>query len=134
MGIVAGQCAFLDQHMTYEAMVYRQDRSGNGDDFADGEYNATGRLTFLPIYENDGRCLLHLGVFTAYLTASRILLGAHLVGIPGSPVPSAVAVVAFVTGAVVGDARVNGRRTVCSAAENSCSAANWGFPTVGRGR
>lgn len=52
----------LDQHMTWAAMAYRQERGTNGDDFADGEQAYTGRMTFLPIWENEGRCLVHLGM------------------------------------------------------------------------
>lgn len=50
----------------------------------------------------DAVCLLHLGVFTAYLTGSLILFGAHLVGVPGSAVDSATAVAGFVAGAAAG--------------------------------
>jgi uncharacterized membrane protein YoaK (UPF0700 family) len=50
----------------------------------------------------DAACLLHLGVFTAYLTGSFILFGAHLVGLPGSPLPSAIAIAGFVVGSFVG--------------------------------
>jgi phosphate-selective porin OprO/OprP len=57
--------SFFDQRMTYMAMAYRQDNSTNGNngtDFGDGQWGYTGRLTFLPIYEDKGRHLLHLGV------------------------------------------------------------------------
>jgi uncharacterized membrane protein YoaK (UPF0700 family) len=50
----------------------------------------------------DAACLLHLGVFTAYITASLILAGANLVDSPGSPWPGLVAVGGFVVGAVMG--------------------------------
>jgi uncharacterized membrane protein YoaK (UPF0700 family) len=50
----------------------------------------------------DAACLLHLGVFTAYITASLVLAGANLVDTPGWPVPGLVAVVGFVAGAVAG--------------------------------
>jgi uncharacterized membrane protein YoaK (UPF0700 family) len=49
----------------------------------------------------DAACLLHLGVFTAYVTASLILAGANLVDRPGSPWPGLVAVGGFVIGAIV---------------------------------
>jgi phosphate-selective porin OprO/OprP len=54
----------LDQRATWAFMAYRQDnpRTNSGIDFGDGEYGYTGRVTALPLYENDGRCLLHLGV------------------------------------------------------------------------
>ena len=44
----------------------------------------------------DAACLLHLGVFTAYITASLILAGANLVDSPGSPWPGLVAVAGFI--------------------------------------
>jgi uncharacterized membrane protein YoaK (UPF0700 family) len=49
----------------------------------------------------DAACLIHLGVFTAYVTASLILAGANLVDRPGSPWPGLVAVAGFVVGAIV---------------------------------
>jgi len=48
----------------------------------------------------DAACLLHLGVFTAYITASLILAGANLVDSPGSPWPGLVAVAGFIVGAI----------------------------------
>src|SRR5262249_33837154 len=54
----------LDQHLTWQAMVYRQEFANNdnsGADFGDGEFAYTGRMTFLPLYEDDGVQLLHLG-------------------------------------------------------------------------
>src|SRR5205814_792112 len=54
----------LDDRATWSAMVYRQDNAlhgNNGADFGDGEYAGSLRLTSLPLYENEGRCLLHLG-------------------------------------------------------------------------
>jgi uncharacterized membrane protein YoaK (UPF0700 family) len=49
----------------------------------------------------DAACLLHLGIFTAYITASLIIAGANLVDSPGSPWPGLTAVAAFVTGAIL---------------------------------
>jgi uncharacterized membrane protein YoaK (UPF0700 family) len=48
----------------------------------------------------DAACLLHLGVFTAYVTASLIIAGANLVDAPGSPWPGLMAVAGFVVGAI----------------------------------
>ncbi len=65
---------FLDQHVTYAAMAYRQDnalRGNNGADFGDGDYGVSGRLTALPIYENEGRELLHLGVSGSWRKAEK---------------------------------------------------------------
>lgn len=49
----------------------------------------------------DAACLLHLGVFTAYITASLILAGANLVDSPGSPWPGLTAVAGFIGAAIV---------------------------------
>ena len=67
-GIWTGN-SVLDQHMTWAAMFYRTERGTNGADFGDGEYAATGRVTFLPLYENDGRCLVHLGAASTWRAA-----------------------------------------------------------------
>jgi phosphate-selective porin OprO/OprP len=57
------QNAFLDQHVTYTAGLGRLDQgASSGAAFGDGQYYAGGRLTFLPLYENEGRDWLHLGV------------------------------------------------------------------------
>jgi len=54
---------FLDQHMTYTATLFRQDQAAaSGAYFGDGQYGAEGRLTFLPLYECEGRSWLHMGV------------------------------------------------------------------------
>jgi len=59
----AGVMAFdtmKDESMTWAVGVFRQ-----SDDFGDGmggrDYNLTGRVTWLPVYEDDGRRLIHLG-------------------------------------------------------------------------
>jgi uncharacterized membrane protein YoaK (UPF0700 family) len=49
----------------------------------------------------DAVCLIHLGVFTAYVTASLIIAGANLVDRPGSPWPGLTAVAGFVIGAIL---------------------------------
>jgi phosphate-selective porin OprO and OprP len=53
--------SFLKDRMTYAAVAYRPENASNGADFSYGDYAGILRLTGLPIYENDGRCLLHLG-------------------------------------------------------------------------
>jgi uncharacterized membrane protein YoaK (UPF0700 family) len=50
----------------------------------------------------DAVSLLTLHVFTAYVTGSMILFGTHLAGVPGSVWPSAVAIVSFALGALLG--------------------------------
>ncbi len=72
-GIWAGNSIF-DQRMTWSAMWYRQENAlhaNSGSDFGDGEYGVSGRLTFLPLWENDGRHMLHLGVSATYRNAEN---------------------------------------------------------------
>jgi phosphate-selective porin OprO/OprP len=52
-----------DERMTTAIGVFR-DTDNYGEDADDGGYNITGRVTALPIYENKGANLLHIG--TAY--------------------------------------------------------------------
>jgi phosphate-selective porin OprO/OprP len=54
----------FDKHMTVQTMFHRIDNFNqfNGDSFGDGRYAYTARTSVLPLYEWDGRCLLHLGL------------------------------------------------------------------------
>ena len=71
---------FLDQRLTYEAMAYRQDNpaTNSAADFGDGSAGYSGRVTFLPVYECEGRQLLHLGVSGTFRDNERA--GNGLVG------------------------------------------------------
>ena len=63
----------FDQRFCYQSMIYRPDIAGSnsGDSFGDGEYAASARLTGLPIYENDGRCLVHLGASASWRDSQK---------------------------------------------------------------
>jgi phosphate-selective porin OprO and OprP len=65
-GIFANE-TFLDQRITAQQMFHRIDNFSqfNGASFGDGKYAFSARVSGLPIYEDDGRYLLHLGL--AYL-------------------------------------------------------------------
>src|SRR6266478_1424418 len=69
--------SFLDQLATYAAMAYFQDNNpinGNNNSgvfFGDGVAGYTGRITALPLWENDGRCFLHLGASATWRNNSR---------------------------------------------------------------
>jgi len=54
-----------EERMTTAIGVFR-DTDDYGEDVDDGGYNITGRLTALPIYENKGAQLLHLGAAYSY--------------------------------------------------------------------
>ncbi len=62
VGMILHNTAF-DQRMFWAIGVYRpnSEDSGFAEDSGDGEYSYTGRLTFNPIYEADGRCWVHFG-------------------------------------------------------------------------
>lgn len=70
----------LDQRLTWSAMWYRPERNPDAADFADGQYAGTGRLTFLPLYENDGRCLVHLGASSTIRAAQRTVAANGVIG------------------------------------------------------
>jgi phosphate-selective porin OprO/OprP len=55
---------FLDQRITTQHMFHRIDNFSqfNGASFGDGKYAYSGRVSALPVYEDDGRCLMHLGI------------------------------------------------------------------------
>jgi phosphate-selective porin OprO/OprP len=55
--------SFFDQHMTYSFAAFRPDQAqSTAAFFGDGQYGLQGRLTFLPLYDDNGRQYLHLGV------------------------------------------------------------------------
>jgi phosphate-selective porin OprO/OprP len=51
-----------DQRVTWSAGFFHAQNDNFGFGFGDGQYAETGRLTWLPCYEDEGRELLHLGV------------------------------------------------------------------------
>jgi phosphate-selective porin OprO/OprP len=54
---------YCDQRGTYAVTAFRTDQaSSSGAFFGDGQWGAQGRVTFLPIYDCEGRHLLHLGL------------------------------------------------------------------------
>jgi phosphate-selective porin OprO/OprP len=57
--------AVLRNRATWAAGVFR-DTDDGGKSIDDGGYNVTGRVTVLPIYEDDGLSLLHLGAAYSY--------------------------------------------------------------------
>jgi phosphate-selective porin OprO/OprP len=61
-GIWVGN-SYLDQRTTWSGVAFRPDQgSSSGVYFGDGQWGMQGRLTGLPLYENDGRCLMHVGL------------------------------------------------------------------------
>jgi phosphate-selective porin OprO/OprP len=63
---------FLDQRITAQQMFHRIDNFApfNGSSFGDGKYAFTTRVSGLPIYEAEGRYLMHLGASYQYRSGS----------------------------------------------------------------
>ena len=64
-GFEFGACAFdnfMDEHGLWAIGVFKNTRNIFGWNVGDGEYDLTGRVTFLPIYEDDGAVLVHVGL------------------------------------------------------------------------
>jgi phosphate-selective porin OprO/OprP len=51
----------LGQHMTWAVGVFKNDSDLFGFGLGDGKYAVDGRMTFLPLYEDDGNELIHVG-------------------------------------------------------------------------
>lgn len=51
-----------DESITWSAGVFKNNQSVNGWNVGDGELDVTGRITWCPIYEDNGRCVLHFGL------------------------------------------------------------------------
>jgi phosphate-selective porin OprO/OprP len=66
MGVMVHNTAF-DERMTWAVGLFR-DTDDYGNVSSDGGYNVTGRVTWLPWYEDDGRKLVHLGTAYSYRT------------------------------------------------------------------
>ena len=72
--------SYLDDRVSWQAAVARADNgASSGTFFGDGQGALQGRITALPIYEDDGRQLLHLGLSTGWRNgASNGALPNHL--------------------------------------------------------
>jgi phosphate-selective porin OprO/OprP len=72
VGVLATD-AIWDQRATWAFMFSKPEtfNSNFGASFGDGVFVYTGRLTGLPWYEEQGRCLLHLGASAQYRVADR---------------------------------------------------------------
>lgn len=62
--------AFCDERATWAAGVFRE-TDGYGDIKEDGGYSATGRLTALPVFQNEGETLVHVGGAYSYRNNGR---------------------------------------------------------------
>ncbi|MBN9122195.1 MAG: hypothetical protein J0I06_24160, partial [Planctomycetes bacterium] len=81
---------FLDERVTMQHMLHRIDnfQQFNGASFGDGKYAYSGRVSGLPVYEDDGRYLLHLGVAYQWRKGSPPLDFNGSTAVPSSPAPA----------------------------------------------
>jgi phosphate-selective porin OprO/OprP len=65
---------YFDQRATYTFALFRPDQgASSGTFFGDGQWGWQGRLTALPLYECEGRHLLHLGLSGGYRNGTNDL-------------------------------------------------------------
>ena len=64
-GIMAFDTA-MEERATWALGVFKNTRSIFGWNVGDGEYDVTARVTALPIYENDGEFLVHVGIAASH--------------------------------------------------------------------
>jgi len=74
--------AFLDEHVTYAAYFGHPNINDNGTDFSNGDYEGVFRLTALPIWQNEGRCFMHVGGSATFREARTAFNAA---GVPIGP-------------------------------------------------
>jgi phosphate-selective porin OprO and OprP len=53
---------FWEDRASYNVGIYKPTNNVFGFSTNDGDYSVTGRLTWLPVYEDEGRQLVHLGI------------------------------------------------------------------------
>jgi phosphate-selective porin OprO/OprP len=67
---------YFDQRTTWSTVLFRPDQgASSGAFFGDGQWGAQGRLTALPIYEIDGRHLMHLGISGGWRSGTNNING-----------------------------------------------------------
>jgi phosphate-selective porin OprO and OprP len=69
---------YFDQRATWSFVAFREDQaSATGVFFGDGQYGLQGRLTALPIWEEDGRCWTHVGLSGGWRSGTNNINGAN---------------------------------------------------------
>ncbi len=70
--------SYADDRVTYQAVAFRPDNANSGDFFGDGESGVQARLTCLPLYEDEGRHLLHMAVSGGWRNGANNLASTNL--------------------------------------------------------
>jgi phosphate-selective porin OprO/OprP len=55
-----------DERITWAIGAFKNQQTVLGWNVGDGEYDVTGRVTMLPVYEHDGLCMVHLGIAASH--------------------------------------------------------------------
>jgi phosphate-selective porin OprO/OprP len=72
--------SYADDRVTYQAVAFRPDNANSGDFFGDGESGIQARLTCLPLYEDEGRHLLHFGLSGGWRNGANNLASGTYIG------------------------------------------------------
>ena len=72
--------SYADDRITYQTVVARPDNANSGDFFGDGECVLQARVTCLPLYEDEGRHLLHFGISGGWRNGANNLANANYIG------------------------------------------------------
>ncbi|MGA2032004.1 MAG: porin [Thermoguttaceae bacterium] len=86
-GVWLGNTYLDDDRGTWSCAAFRPSDTGNsGDFFGNGQSGAQGRLTALPLYEDEGRHLMHLGISGGWRDGQAVSPGGpHLVELRARP-------------------------------------------------
>ena len=69
--------SYADDRITYQAVLFRPDNQNSGDFFGTDQYGVQGRITCLPLYEDEGRHLLHFGLSGGWRNGTNNLANAY---------------------------------------------------------
>ncbi len=72
--------SYADDRVTYQATAFRPDNGNSGDFFGNGQSGVQGRLTCLPMYEDQGRHLLHFGISGGWRNGTNNLASTSYIG------------------------------------------------------
>jgi len=62
---------FAEEHGTWAIGIFKNQNQVFGWNVGDGETDVTARVTYLPYYEHDGRCLVHVGLGASHRDADE---------------------------------------------------------------
>ena len=72
--------SYADDRITYQAVAFRPDNANSGDFFGDGQSGVQARITALPLYEDEGRHLLHFGISGGWRNGANNLASGSYIG------------------------------------------------------